>query len=128
MGQRFTNLARATLASGVLSSATTLVLDTVANADSFPTANTGDNPLPAPTDWFKATLQDTAGNIEIVHVRTRTVGSTVLSDVLRGREGTSARTFATGAVVGLRVTAADMETAVAGGSRGLEHHFLLMGI
>lgn len=132
MPQRFANLARAILAASITDTDVTLTLDTVANADLFPVANTGTASVPAATDWFKATLQDAANNVEIIYVRTRALGSAVLSDVLRGQEGTTARAFTAGTVVGLRVTAMDMDAAmvVGGGgpaSAGFEQQFLLMG-
>lgn len=111
MPQLFTNNARALLTSGIGAADTSLVIE-AAKADLFPTANTGASPVPAATNWFKCTLQDSAGNVEIVYVRTRVAGSGVLSNVLRGQEGTTARTFNAGTVVGLRVTASDLQSAL----------------
>jgi len=111
MPQQFSNNARALLTSGISASDTSLVVE-AAKADLFPTANTGTSPVPAATNWFKCTLQDSSGNVEIVYVRTRTAGSGVFGNVLRGQEGTTARTFAVGTVVGLRVTAADLQAAL----------------
>lgn len=111
MPQLFSNNARALLVSGINETATSLVIE-AAKADLFPTANTGTASLPAVTDWFKITLQDTPGNVEIMYVRTRTAGSGVLSNVLRGQEGTTARAFTAGTVVGLRITALDVQTAL----------------
>lgn len=112
MPQQFSNNARALLTSGVSASDTSLVVE-ASKADLFPTANTGAAPVPAATNWFKCTLQDSAGNVEIVYVRSRTAGSGVMSNVLRGQEGTTARVYAAGTVVGLRVTAADLQLALA---------------
>lgn len=111
MPQLFTNNARALLASGITDSATSLTVE-ASKADLFPTANTGTGPVPAATNWFKVTLQDGAGNVEIVYVRTRTAGSGIMSNLLRGQEGTTARAFSAGTVVGLRITAADVEGAI----------------
>ena len=105
MPQLFTNNARALLASGIAAADTSLTVE-AAKADLFPAANTGTGSVPATTNWFKATLQDSMGNVEIIYVRTRTAGSGVFSNVLRGREGTTARDFIAGSVVGLRITAA----------------------
>ena len=106
MPQRFTNNARSTLTSSITDSATSLTIQSGA-ADLFPTANVGTGSIPSADNWFKATLQDVSGNVEIVYVRTRTAGSAVFSNVLRAQEGTTARNFVAGTVVGLRVTAED---------------------
>ena len=113
MPQLFTNAARSLLQASILSTDTSLTVE-AAKADLFPVANTGTGSVPATTtDWFKATLQDSSGNIEIVYVRTRAAASAVLSNVMRAQEGTTARTYAVGSVVGLRVTAADVQGAIA---------------
>ena len=111
MPQLFTNNARALLVSGITDSATSLTVE-ASKADLFPPANTGTGSVPAATNWFKVTLQDGAGNVEIVYVRTRTAGSGVFSNVIRGQEGTTARAFSAGTVVGLRITALDIETSI----------------
>lgn len=118
--QRFSNAARATLAAGITDTATTLTLDTAANADRFPVATTGTGPVPGAAPWFKAVLQDAQSNVEIIYVRTRAAGSAVFAHVLRGQEGTTARAFAAGSVVGLRVTALDMEGAIAGANNSVQ--------
>jgi hypothetical protein len=112
MPQLFTNNARALLVSGITDVATSLTVE-ASKADLFPTANTGTNPIPSENNWFKATLQDAVGNVEIIYVRTRTAGSGVFSNVIRGQEGTTARAFSAGTVCGLRVTAADLEGSIA---------------
>jgi hypothetical protein len=81
-------------------------------ADLFPTANTNTGSVPAATNWFKVTLQDSTGAVEIVYVRTRTAGSGIFSNVLRAQEGTTALAFSAGTVVGLRLTAADIQASV----------------
>ena len=103
MPQLFTNAARSLLQASILSTDTSLTVET-AKADLFPVANT--------TDWFKATLQDSSGNIEIVRVNTRAAAGAVFT-IVRAQEGTTARAFAVGSVVGLRVTAADLQGVVA---------------
>lgn len=77
------------------------------------TVETGKGGLfPAPTggDWFDLTIEDTSGNVEIFRIVGRsgdilTVGS---SGNARGLEGTTARTFATSAILGIRITAATL--------------------
>jgi hypothetical protein len=111
MPQLFTNNARALLTASITDIATSMVVES-AKADLFPTANTGTGSVPAVTDWFKVTLENSSGAVEIVYVRTRTAGSGVFSNVLRAQEGTTALAFSTGTVVGLRLTAADIQTSV----------------
>lgn len=119
MPQLFTNNARALLASGITDSAASLIVE-ASKADLFPTANTGTGSVPAATNWFKVTLQDSSGNVEIVYVRTRTAGSGVFSNVIRGQEGTTARSFTAGTVVGLRITAADVEGSIAAAANSVQ--------
>lgn len=119
MPQLFTNNARALLASGITNVATSLTVE-AAKADLFPTANTGTGAVPATTNWFKLTLQDADGNVEIVYVRTRSAGSAVMSNVLRGQEGTTARAFNAGTVVGLRITGADVEYSIAAAGNSVQ--------
>lgn len=111
MPQVFKNGARASLAAAIGATDTSLVIS-AALADLFPTANTGTAAVGGTTDWFKVVLQDSSGNIEIVYVRTRSFGSGVMSNLLRGREGTTARAFAVGTIVGLRLTADDVSASV----------------
>lgn len=105
MSQQFSNAARTELAAGILAGDTTFALD---DGQVFPDANNGDNPVGTGT-WFKATLQDSDG-IEIVYVRTHNSGTTPdeVSHVLRAQEGTTARAFAAGTAIGLRLTAGDV--------------------
>lgn len=110
MGQKFSNNARSRLVGSLSSSATSFTVES-ATADLFPIANTTD--WLTVNNWFKAVLEDSLGNIEIVHVGSRNSGSGLLTNVLRGQEGTTARTFNAGATVSLRLTAADFETALA---------------
>ena len=119
MPQLFTNNARALLASGIDNVATSLTVE-AAKADLFPTANTGTGTVPSVNNWFKITLQDSSGNVEIMYVRTRTAGSAVMSNVVRGQEGTTARAFSAGTVVGLRITAADVEGSIAAANNSVQ--------
>jgi hypothetical protein len=111
MPQQFSNNARSTLANTISDTATSLTVQAGA-ADLFPTANVGSGSVPSTNNWFKATLQDVSGNVEIIYVRTRNGGSAVFSNILRAQEGTTARTFVAGTVVGLRVTAADIQASI----------------
>lgn len=111
MAQQFTNNARALTTASISDSATTIVVE-ASKADLFPVANVGTGSLPSASNWFKVTLQDSSGNVEIVAVRTRTAGSGLLSNVIRGYDGTTARAFTSGTVVGLRITAEDVQTAL----------------
>jgi hypothetical protein len=111
MPQQFSNNARSVLQSTITDTATSLTIAAGA-ADLFPTANVGTGSIPSTDNWFKATLQDVSGNVEIIYVRTRNAGSAVFSNILRAQEGTTARTFVAGSVVGLRVTAADIQASV----------------
>jgi len=111
MPQQFSNNARSVLQSTITDTATSLTIASGA-ADLFPTANVGTGSIPSTDNWFKATLQDVSGNVEIIYVRTRNAGSAVFSNILRAQEGTTARTFVAGSVVGLRVTAADIQASI----------------
>lgn len=113
MAQLFKNAARSPLMASILAADTSLTVD-AALADLFPVANTGTSAVgTGGLDYFKAVLQDTAGNIEIVYVRTRALGVATFTNVQRGQEGTTARNYAAGSIVGLRLTAADHENSLA---------------
>ena len=75
-------------------------------------ANTNAAAISLAADWFKATLQNTTGAVEIIYVRTRALGSGVLSNVLRAQEGTAALTLIAGDICSLRMTAVDLADAV----------------
>ena len=111
MAQQFTNNARSTITSTISASDTTLTVQSAA-ADLFPVADVGTGSIPSANSWFKATLQDVSGNVEIIYVRTRNAGSAVFSNIIRAREGTTAREFIAGTIVGLRLTAADVGAVV----------------
>lgn len=107
MAQKYANAARAELAATI--NDTDLALEIVTGGELFPVADTGSSAISAAADWFKLTLQDDAG-YEIVFVRTHTSGSVNFTNILRGQEGTTAREFLAGSVVGLRPTAGDAES------------------
>jgi hypothetical protein len=119
MPQKFTNNSRGLLASAIASGATSLTLASGVG-DLFPVANVGANTLPSANDWFKLTLTNLSNPAtppatvfrEVVYVRTRTSGSSVLSDIMRGQEGTTARDWDVGTVAGLRMTADDVMNVV----------------
>ena len=111
MTQQFKDNARGLLSSSITDTATSITLES-GSGDLFPVANADLDSLPSANDWFKATLQDASGEVEIVYVRTRSSGSSVFSNVLRGQEGTTARAWDVGSVVGLRMTAADVQEVV----------------
>lgn len=104
--QKFANNARAELVAGISDSDTALTL--VSGGSLFPVANTGAAAIGPGADWFKLVLQDVTG-MEIVYCRTHVADSTGFSNLMRAQEGTTARTFSAGAVVGLRPTAGDAE-------------------
>jgi hypothetical protein len=107
MPQMFANAARATLASGITNVATSITLATGKGA-LFPVADTDTGAVGGTTKWFRAVLDDGV-SIEVVYVRTHTASSDSFTNVQRGQEGTTAVAWSAGAVIGLRVTAADME-------------------
>jgi len=120
MSQLFANRAISILQATINSSATSLTVE-AGKADRFPVADTGTDPVnTAGKDWFKAVLRDSAGNWEIVYVRTRTLGSAVLSNVQRAQEGTTAIGFAAGSIVRVSITAGDIEDS-------LEHPAVVTG-
>lgn len=106
MTQRIENNARSRLVGALDNEATTFSIE-VGSADLFPVANTTD--WLERQDWFKATLMKNTGQYEIVYVGVRNLGSGLLSNVLRGREGTTAIPWDAGSVFGLRFTALDLQ-------------------
>ena len=112
MSQLFKNAAVSALTAPIGAADTSFTVN-ITQADLFPAANTGTDPVnTAGKDWFKAALEDVNGNIEIVYVRTRTLGSATMSNVLRGQESTTALSFATGSVVELRLTSLDLQDPI----------------
>lgn len=104
MSYRAKNNAYSTLASGISAGVTSLTLQ-AGHGDRFPV-------ISAP-DWTKVTLEDAAGNREVIKVEARTAGSDILASLTRGQEGTTARAWNAGDVVELRMTAALVEEAMA---------------
>lgn len=100
MGVLFTNNASASLASAITSGSTTITLASGQGA-LFP-AISGSN-------FFMATLVDTSNNIEIVRATART-GDTLT--VTRAQDGTSARAFAAGDKLELRIVNAGLQEFV----------------
>ena len=80
----------------LLSSSTTVILP-VGHGVRFPSLGAG--------EYFYATIEDAAGNSEIVQATAR---ATDTLTVVRGAEGTTPRTFAAGSTVEMRVTAASV--------------------
>lgn len=112
MTQLIKNAARAALAAGIAAADTSLTVD-ITKADLFPAANTGTDPVnTVGKDWFKIVVEDASHNYEIMYVRTRTLGSAVMGNLLRGQEGTTAISFSAGSIVGNRITAKDYESAL----------------
>lgn len=96
----FANNAFSTLASGIGTGALSLTVDS------------GDGALfPSPTgsDYFYATLIDTAGNLEIVKCTSRT--GDVLT-IVRAQEGTAAVAYSSGDRIELRLTAAGLTDVI----------------
>jgi hypothetical protein len=109
MSQLFSNAARSTLQANILAGDTSLTVAS-ADADLFPVATTGTGTVgTAGLDYFKMVLEDSSHNKEIIFVRTRAAASAIFSNVLRGQEGTTARAYTAGDVVGLRITALDYQ-------------------
>ena len=112
MAQLFALSARSALAAGITSTSTSMTVD-ASTSDLFPVANTGTGAVGTDgLDWFKVILEDADYNKEVVYVRTRTLGSAIMTNLLRGQEGTTARSFLGGSVVGLRHTAVDLQDAI----------------
>lgn len=116
MAQLLNNNARALLVGNILAADTTFTVES-SKADSFPVANTGTSAVnTAGLDWYKAVLQDTSGNVEIIYVRTRAAASGVMSNVIRAQEGTTARNFAASSICELRITSLDLQNAIIAGT------------
>jgi hypothetical protein len=89
----FTNNASSTLASGIAPGDATCTLN-ASDGALFPTISAGHAAI--------AAIEDVSGNKEIVHITAR---SGDILTITRAQDGTSARTFASGSRVELRVTA-----------------------
>jgi hypothetical protein len=93
---QWSNNASGALASSISSASTTIVLSSGQGVE-FPTPGGG--------NYFYATLTDTSNNLEVVKVTARTVDTLT---VVRGQDGTSARSYAAGDLLELRPTAAGL--------------------
>lgn len=89
-----TNNATSLLAGAITAASTTLSIEN-ADASKFPTPPAG--------DWFPVTIVDNAGNMEIMKATKR---EGAILTVTRAQEGTTAKAFAAGARIDLRLTAA----------------------
>lgn len=109
MPQIAANFAKALLVGTITPSDTELTIES-SRADLFPVGTTVS--WGSELNWFKLVLQDTLNNHEIVYAGVRTGGSSVISNLLRAREGTTARTWtATETIVANRPTAKDFADA-----------------
>ena len=109
MAQKFSDAARAELVATINS--TDLSFTIAAGGSLFPVADTGASAIGNAADWFKIVLQDVDG-IEIVYVRTHVADSLSFSNILRGQEGTTAKAFLAGSIVGLRPLASDAANVI----------------
>jgi hypothetical protein len=107
--QLFANNARSRLVGSLTTGATSFTIESP-TADLFPVANTTD--WLTPGDWFKAVLESDLGQVEIIYVGVRNGGSGVFSNVQRGREGTVPLALPAGAIVGVRLTAMDVQAMI----------------
>lgn len=100
MAVKFTNNASATLAASINTSVTTITVSSTQGA-LFPSLSGA--------DYFYATLVDASNNLEIVKVTAR---STDTLTVVRGQDGTTARSFTAGDKLELRPVAAALNELV----------------
>jgi hypothetical protein len=100
MAVKFSNNASATLASSINSSVTSVAV-TSGQGALFPSLSAG--------EFFFATLVDSSNNLEIVKVTAR---STDTLTVVRGQDGTTARSYSAGDRLELRVVSASFDTMV----------------
>lgn len=98
----FKNNAASTLAANLAAAGTSMTVGT-GHGDRFPV-------VASPDDAF-VTLENAAGNIEIVKITARTAGSDVMT-IVRSQEGTVARDWVAGDIVSMRVTAASIQSAL----------------
>lgn len=90
---KLANNAISTIAASITAAATSLSVQG-ADAGKFPSLDAG--------DWHPATIIDPAGNMEIVRVTAR---AGAVMTIVRAQEGTTARAFAAGARIDIRLTA-----------------------
>lgn len=110
--QKFSDNGTALLMASIAPGDTSLTVE-AAKADRFPVANTP-NWAGTINDWFKVVLFDAAGNREVIRVGVRSASSGVMSNLLRGQEGTTALNFPAGSVALMTITAKDVENVLAG--------------
>ena len=104
----FANNARTILRSAITAASPTLLIQ-IGTGDLFPTPTEGDT--------FLATLQDSAGRIEVVEISGRSGDQLTVHQ--RGLDGTSAKTFEPGTFVSMRVTAELLRRVSADALRGM---------
>lgn len=102
MAVKLANNAVSTLAASITDAATALSVQ-VADAGKFPVLDAG--------DWHPATIIDAAGNMEIVRVTARAANALT---IVRAQEGTTAKAFAAGSRIDVRVTAGVVTKAALG--------------
>ena len=107
---KFTNNASATLAASINSTVTTIAL-AAGNGALFPSTGGG--------DYFFVTLVDSSNNLEIVKVTARAVDNLT---VVRGQDGTTAKSFVAGDKVELRPVAAALEAIQTESTDAIEAH------
>ena len=112
MGQLYSNNAASILTIAIGPSDTAIAIRPQ-DADEFPVA--------VDPDYFKVTLEDADGNIEIIKVTSRAAGSSSFYSVVRGQEGTSPIAFDAGSIVECRLTAEDIQYAIAHPSSDPSH-------
>lgn len=108
MPQVFADGARVELDTSI--TAEDVSLNVIQGGELFPVADyagVGILPQISPENWFKLVIQDDDG-FEVVYCYSHSVGSNTFNNLRRGMDGTTARAFSTGAVVGLRPLAKDM--------------------
>lgn len=108
MPQIFADGARVELDTSI--SAEDVSLNVIQGGELFPIADyvgAGTLSQISPENWFKLVIQDDDG-FEVVYCYSHSIGSNIFSNLRRGMDGTTARAFSTGAVVGLRPLAKDM--------------------
>ena len=99
MAQKWANNAFSTLGGAIDSTDTSITVAT----------NTGDRfPAVSGDDFFNITLQNAGGDVEIVKVISRAIGSDQMT-IVRGQEATVPLSWAIGDIVELRPTAASFE-------------------
>lgn len=98
----FKNNAASTLAASLATAGTSMTVGS-GHGDRFPVV--------AAPDIAFVTLENAAGNIEIVKITARTAGSDVMT-IARSQEGTVARDWVAGDIVSMRITAASIQSSL----------------